>query len=106
MKAPEHPTNEAARLDALRSYKILDTDFEDLFDDVTALAASILEVPIALITLIDADRQWFKSRYGLGVAETPRDVSLCGHVVASAAPLVVTDTFDDPRFADNPFGTG
>ena len=106
MKAPEQPANEAARLDALRSYKILDTEFEGLFDDVTALAASILEVPIALITLIDSDRQWFKSRHGFGVAQAHRDISFCGHVVASEAPLVVTDARDDERFADNPFVTG
>jgi PAS domain S-box-containing protein len=106
MKAPAIPTNEAARLTALLSYEILDTGFEELFDDLTRLTASILDVPIALITLIDADRQWFKSRYGLDVAQTPRELSFCGHVVALEAPLVVADAFDDDRFADNPFVTG
>ena len=106
MKAPELPSNEAARLAALRSYDVLDTDGEASFDALTRLAAAILEVPIALVSLIDTDRQWFKSRYGLEATETPRSVSFCGHVVASAAPLIVKDAFEDSRFADNPLTTG
>ena len=106
MKVPEIPGNEKDRLQALRSYTILDTPSEPSFDALTKLAATILGVPIALVSLIDVDRQWFKSRYGLDVAETPREVSFCGHVVSAEVALVVEDAFADPRFADNPLVTG
>jgi len=106
MKSPGTPSNEAERLEALRSYEVLDTEAEASFDGLTRLAAGILEVPIALVSLIDTDRQWFKSRYGLLAEQTPREVSFCGHVVVESAPLVVTDAHADPRFADNPLTTG
>ena len=106
MKRPEIPAGEAARLDALRSYGVLDTDPEPAFDALTRLAAHVVGVPVALVSLVDADRQWFKSRYGLEAPETPRDVSFCGHVVGADAALVVADAWADPRFADNPLVTG
>ncbi len=106
MHAPDKPTNEAQRLQALFAYEILDTPAEPAFDALTRLVAHIANVPIALVSLVDADRQWFKSRYGLDAPETPRDISFCGHVVASDAPLIVPDAFEDERFADNPLVTG
>jgi len=106
MKAPGTPANEADRLASLLTYNVLDTEGEAAFDALTTLAAAILEVPIALVSLVDADRQWFKARYGLEASETSRDVSFCGHVVESSAPLVVNDAFGDNRFADNPLVTG
>lgn len=106
MKKPEVPANEAARLQKLREYEILDTPPEPAFDALTALAAHIAGVPIALVSLVDVDRQWFKSRYGLEAPQTPRDVSFCGHVVAGEAPLIVADALQDERFSDNPLVTG
>ena len=106
MKTPETPINESQRLDALESYAIMDTPQEPRFDALTALAANILNVPIALISLVDADRQWFKSHYGLVATQTPRDISFCGHVVATETSLFVNDSHDDPRFRDNPLVTG
>ncbi len=106
MKAPRIPENEAERLRALESYRVMDTPPESSFDDLTTLVARILDVPIALVSLVDADRQWFKSRYGLDAPQTPRDVSFCGHVVAEQELLVVPDAFEDDRFHDNPLVTG
>jgi PAS domain S-box-containing protein len=106
VKAPDVPIDEAARLASLSSYQILDTASEAAFDGLTRLAASILGVPVALVSFVDADRQWFKSRYGLDAAETPRSSSFCGHVVANGEALVVADTRDDARFSDNPLVTG
>ena len=106
MQSPATPANETARLAALQRYAVLDTDTEHAFDDLAQLAAHILEVPIALVSLVDSDRQWFKSRYGLDATELPRDVSFCGHVVADEQRLVVPDSHADARFADNPVVTG
>ncbi len=106
MKKPETPLNEEERLRSLRDYEILDTAPEIAFDALTKLAAHIAGVPIALVSLVDTDRQWFKARYGLDAPETPRDVSFCGHVVAAEAPLMVPDAFQDERFFDNPLVTG
>ncbi len=106
MKAPRIPENEAERLRALESYRVMDTPPESSFDDLTTLVARILDVPIALVSLVDADRQWFKSRYGLDAPETPCDISFCGHVVADQELLVVPDAFKDHRFHDNPLVTG
>jgi PAS domain S-box-containing protein len=102
MQHPEIPANEVDRLVALDRYKILDTLPEQVYDDLTQLAADICGTPIALISLIDKDRQWFKSRVGVEVTETPRDISFCGHAVAESAILNVPDASLDPRFADNP----
>jgi len=96
---------EENRLATLRDLGILDTPPEDRFDRITRLAASILKVPIALVSLVDRERQWFKSSYGLNVAETSREVSFCSHAVASQEVLVISDTLQDPRFADNPLVT-
>ena len=105
MKAPAILPDEAARLQELRSYRVLDTGADRSFDALTTLAAELLDVPIALVSLVDGDRQWFKSRHGLEVTGTPRDISFCGHVIADGAPLVVKDATKDPRFADNPLVT-
>lgn len=106
MSPPRIPDNEAQRLQALESYRVLDTPPEKGFDDLTLIAADALDVPIALVSLVDADRQWVKSRYGLDFLETPRDVSFCGHVVAEEKVLVVEDALKDMRFSDNPLVTG
>lgn len=100
------PRNEAKRLEALRSLLILDTPPEERFDRISAFAAKEFDVPIALVSLVDRDRQWFKSNFGLDVCETPRDVSFCGHTVNQSETLVVPDALRDPRFADNPLVIG
>lgn len=104
MKA-KAPTQEAARLEALRQYRILDTPSEQAYDDITALAAFICDVPIALISLVDADRQWFKSKVGIDVNETSRDVSFCAHAILDQRMLVINDALCDDRFVDNPLVT-
>lgn len=96
------PENEEARLSRLEQYKILDTPAEDAFDRATRLASKIMDTPIALVSLVDRDRQWFKSRLGLDVPETPRDVAFCAHAIMTTDPLVVGDALKDQRFADNP----
>ncbi len=96
------PHDEAARLRALRDLEVLDTDPEPRFDRYTDLASSTFDVPVALITLIDEDRQWFKSRHGVDVAETPRDMAVCAYTILGSGVFQVPDAFADPRFADNP----
>jgi len=98
--------NETARLAALRRYRILDTQPERGFDDLTMLASQICGTPIALITLVDADRQWFKSRVGLTIAETSRAVSFCAHAIQQPDLFIIPDATRDVRFRDNPFVTG
>ncbi|HEY6612071.1 MAG TPA: GAF domain-containing protein, partial [Pseudomonas sp.] len=100
------PNDELERLRQLHELQILDTPREPTFDRLTALAAELLDVPIALISLVDAERQWFKSAVGLDARQTGRDVSLCNHTVASRRPLLIEDTLTDPRFAGNPLVTG
>ncbi|MEO8725998.1 MAG: ATP-binding protein [Acidobacteriaceae bacterium] len=97
------PANERERLAALREYQILDTDPEPGFDDLTELAAYICGTPIALVTLIDEDRQWFKSRVGIGISESPRSVSFCTHAILEDHLMIVEDTTKDERFRENPF---
>lgn len=99
---PLHFKDESARLQVLRQFEVLDTDPEESFDDLTRLAAYVCHTPIALITLIDAHRQWFKSRVGITFAETSRDVSFCAHAIQQPGSLVVRDALDDKRFRDNP----
>ncbi len=106
MKPPATPTSEPERLRALAAYEILDTAAEPSFDGLVAIAAHMLDVPIALVSIVDETRQWFKARHGLDVAETPRVISFCGHVVADGETLVVPDTALDDRFRDNPLVTG
>jgi len=101
MKAPL-PVDEDARLENLREFKILDTEPEEVFDEITRLAALISQTPTALITFVDADRQWFKSRVGFEQRETSRDVSFCAHAILQPGPHVVKDALDDERFRDNP----
>lgn len=104
MKAPL-PSNEAARLEALSQYNILDTAPEQAFDDLTRLAAQICKTPIALVSLVDARRQWFKSKVGLNVQETSRDVAFCAHALHKPKALIVPDALADERFAKNPLVT-
>jgi two-component system, NtrC family, sensor kinase len=101
MKAPI-PKNEKRRLEILWQYDILDTVPERVFDDLTELAAHICEAPIALITLLDEKRQWFKSKLGISASETSRDVSFCGHAIMDDKLFIVTDASHDERFAHNP----
>lgn len=99
------PTNEEARLDALRRYKILDSMAEQSFDDLALLTSEILQVPIALVTIIDRDRQWFKARLGTEMVETPREHAFCAHAILQPETLVVNDALLDNRFALNPLVT-
>jgi ribonuclease BN (tRNA processing enzyme)/CheY-like chemotaxis protein len=98
----DRPRGEVQRIAALRRLNVLDTAREERFDRITRLAAALFELPISLISLVDGDRQWFKSACGLDVRETPRDESFCAHAVLSRAPLVVPDALLDDQFADNP----
>ncbi|MDO9608985.1 MAG: PAS domain-containing protein [Brevundimonas sp.] len=98
--------DESKRLATLRDYGVLDTDREAAFDDIVALIARICEAPIAVVNLIDADRQWFKAETGLGVRETPLATSFCAHALLQADGMVVCDASLDPRFAANPLVTG
>lgn len=105
VKAPL-PENEAARLIALQRYQVLDTPREEAFDRITRLAARLFEAPMALVALMDADRQWWKSCIGIEGQGVPRDIAFCAYAILSSAPLVVEDARRDPRFADNPAVTG
>lgn len=106
MKAAPLPENEAARVRALREYAVLDTPPEPAFDDITALAAHSCKRPFALLSLVDADRQWFKSTRGIDMRETSREVSFCAHAILNPTKtMVVPDTHLDERFAENPLVT-
>eukprot|EP00639_Heterosigma_akashiwo_P037902 CAMPEP_0194710228 /NCGR_PEP_ID=MMETSP0296-20130528/2849_1 /TAXON_ID=39354 /ORGANISM="Heterosigma akashiwo, Strain CCMP2393" /LENGTH=391 /DNA_ID=CAMNT_0039607829 /DNA_START=22 /DNA_END=1194 /DNA_ORIENTATION=+ len=102
------PENEEARIETLQSYEVLDTPAELAFDRITALAARMFEVEIALVSLVDTNRQWFKSKHGLGACETSRSTAFCAHAIADGAPdvFVVLDATKDQRFSDNPLVTG
>jgi len=105
MEAPLRPENESLRLKALQGYQVLDTAAEQNSDDIVALASAICGTPIALISLVDENRQWFKSRIGLSATETPRDISFCGHAINQTAVFEIPDASQDSRFADNPLVT-
>ncbi|MFM0692952.1 diguanylate cyclase with GAF sensor [Paraburkholderia sp. GV068] len=105
MHTPPIPSNESTRLDTLRALHILDTPPEERFDRLTRLAKRLFGVPIALVSLVDANRQWFKSCVGLTASETSRDVSFCAHAILDDDILAVPDTLADERFHDNPLVT-
>src|SRR6516162_6844628 len=104
MNAPV-PENEGERLAALRGLGILDTAPELAYDELSTLAAYICQTPIALISLVDENRQWFKSKVGLTAGQTPRDVAFCAHTIVQPDLLVVPDASRDQRFANNPLVT-
>lgn len=106
MKIPHLPDNELQRLQALRAQVLLDTPAEERFDRLTRLARQLFGTQIALISLVDENRQWFKSRQGLDACETGRDISFCGHAILADAIFEISDTRLDLRFADNPLVTG
>ena len=106
MITPQFPENEAARLAQLHELQLLDSPSEPAFEQLVELTALLLKVPVALVSLVDKERQWFKARVGVDSCETGRDISFCGHVVADGEPLVVEDATLDARFADNPLVTG
>ena len=106
MKTPDIPANEKERMKTLRSTSILDTDPEERFDRLTRMAKRMFGVSIALVSLVDENRQWFKSKVGLDACETGRDISFCGHAILGNDIFVIEDALEDERFADNPLVTG
>ncbi len=106
MQEPPVPIDENQRLRSLAMLCVLDTIPEERFDRITRLACRAFNAPIALVTLVDRDRQWFKSRQGLDASETGRNISFCAHAILQEAPLIVADATVDPRFADNPLVAG
>lgn len=106
MLAPTITPDEKGRLAALRSLELLDTPTEERFDRITRIAQRLFEVPIALVSLVDECRQWFKSAQGLGASETGRNISFCAHAIHASDVFVVENALDDPRFCDNPLLTG
>ena len=105
MIKPTLPFNEIYRLQALHDLKILDTPPEERFDRIIRLAIRLFDVPIALVSLVDANRQWFKSCYGLDISESSRDISFCAHAILADDILLIPDALADERFYDNPFVT-
>lgn len=102
MRAPPRHPREEDRLEALRLYRILNTEAEKSFDDLARLASLICGSPISLVSLVDEGRQWFKARVGMGPTETSRDVAFCAHAILEREVMVVPDAMADARFADNP----
>ena len=106
MNTPEQQKSEQERLSALRSYNIMDTIEEDDYDRFTEMAALICDTPVSLITLLDENRQWFKSKKGIGVRETPRDIAFCHHAIQQDNLFEIPDATADSRFKENPLVTG
>ncbi len=106
MQAAARPTDEDTRIDTLQSLKILDTPAEERFDRLTRIAARLFGVPIALVSLVDENRLWFKSSHGLDMSEMPRDTSFCAHAILGEDVMLVPDAARDERFNDNPVVTG
>jgi len=103
MMIPPIPPNEPKRLKVLWQYEVLDTVPEEVFDDLTELAARICEAPIAMISLVDEDRQWFKSKIGITLGETSRDISFCAYAITQPGLFIVPDAAQDRRFSNHPF---
>ncbi len=106
MLAPALPPDEGERLQELVSLHLLDTPAEERFDRLTRLATKLFNVPVALISLVDSDRVWFKSAQGLSASESPREISFCAYAILDTKAMIVPDTFKDERFKDNPFVKG
>lgn len=106
MIEPINPSNEQKRLEFLRKLHVLETPLEERFDRITRIVCQALDVPISAISLIDSDRQWFKSIQGLDISETTRQVSFCGHAILQDQPLIIPDALKDDRFASNPLVIG
>lgn len=106
MKTPDLPQNEQERLSTLKSLTILDSAPDERFDRLTRIAVKLFDVPVALVSIVDKNRQWFKSCQGLDITETPRDLSFCGHAILGEGAFVVEDTHEDERFVDNPLLIG
>jgi diguanylate cyclase (GGDEF)-like protein/PAS domain S-box-containing protein len=105
-KKPPILPDEFARQEELSSYQILDTETESAFDDLVKLASQVCGTPICMVTLVDKERQWFKSKMGVAITETPRDISFCGHAIAQQSAFIVPDATKDERFATNPLVMG
>lgn len=103
---PPSPPTEPERLAALQAYEVMDSDPEEAFDDLVKIASDVCDAPIALITLLDDQRQWFKARIGMERTETPREHAFCAHAIVGEGPLIVPDAKLDARFRDNPLVTG
>lgn len=106
MKSPQQVENEKLRLEYLNSLNLLDSEANIDIDRITDFIAKLYYVPIALVSIVDSHRQWFKSKVGLEVQETVRDISFCAHAILGTDPLIVSDTFLDERFFDNPLVIG
>ncbi len=106
MLKPSTPLDETQRLQSLHSLRILDTPSEERYDRITRMAQRVFDVEICLVSLVDQDRQWFKSRQGLEACETSREISFCGHAILDKEPFIVSNAIEDERFADNPLVTG
>jgi len=106
MPAAPLPANEAERLSLLRDYQILDTPPEEVFNRIVRLASNLIGTPIALVSLLDETRQWFKAKVGLDIDETPRDVAFCSYAILFDDVMEVADATADDRFQDNPLVTG
>jgi len=102
MDAPMMPSNDAARVDALQKYAILDSEPEQAFDDLTLLASYVCKTPIAMISLVDEDRQWFKAKIGISAKETSRNIAFCSTAIQQRDVFVVPDALQDERFCTNP----